>query len=392
MPMSPEMIAIREAKIAAFQNMLLTWSKNHLSLDILTGIDGNDEYLAGKILDTILGKDDGMIKAIWVRDNFGWPLFESQSAWAILKHPYFIRFPTIASWGLAVAVEATLYIYDKYSDIVNNLGSISFEVIRGYLNAAQTPKLLQYKSMHDLGYLSDSEFFAWSGCRSWEDFYERVGLDPKAQQLKAARENGSINNAQLMNGLHLNSMDKVEKLYGTQWTMALEFKENLATEGVTTEFSAIYDMIGALRTDLMNAGSEVGEAFEDLCALLNTEDGVPMTIGDLAGAIDQIMPPSEGNEQMAAALSSSEPIFIASNAFADTDNKGKIRKTKPESMTEDLVRTDLIQSNIALAMRQLEPADDSVGNFYTSDRTSNSFLTVSFASPFESNLSQRNRS
>jgi hypothetical protein len=387
MPNTPE--ELRQQRILAFQEMLTEWSQNYLGLIVDVDLDPNDEYLVGRILDEILGPGDARINWLYQNLHFYQPWASGLGSSMVLMAPMLNLNGSLS--GFMLTTSASVF-YELYSHVSNFISaSINFDAIIGYLNAAQTPRLLQYKSLFDAGYLDEWEFFAWSGLQDWMDFYTRVGPDSRAIQLRTQRENGQITEMQLIQGMYLTNSAEVNEVLGMEWRLSMDLKDKFTNLGIVTSFTVVHDLVVAFREDFSSRSLFEMEAIADLCELIAVNDVMPENLADLYLAIDSIVPLEEGsdsileneiNNSMSLASYSvfNTPQISFMSPFFDTVNKYPTKKFAPS------VNSDFIQSNVALAILKTEEPKIGVTSSFDDKTKDLSFPSISFASPFEKNI------
>ena len=363
---------IRIARIEKFQAMLHNWGQNWLGVT-LPEPDGTNDLLVRNMVE-LLRLGSGAQQGSNLLTAAGRELAAGSLAFALRTFGWMEN-----TFCLGLGITTYFFLRDKAMDIANNFMNIDFDAIRGYLNAVQTPRLLQYKNMFDNGYIDEGEFFAWSGCRNWVDFYERVGVDPNASRLRTMRENGSINDQQLKSGLRLQTDAQVNKLFGMQWRVALDIKDTMSEANVN--FIDVYNSVGKFCSELKTSTSEDLIAMQDLADLIIANDALPLNFGDIIQGIDKHIAVADETQHSYEFVPSSQSFSLAFSALIDATDPEKMQSKKGVTFNEP-VNADIIQSNIALAMRQVEDTKIGVGDF-SFEGVSSSFQTISFASPFE---------
>ena len=263
-----------------------------------------------------------------------------------------------------------------------------------FVYAIQNSRLRQYWNLYYSGYIDKGELLAWSGARSMEHFFQVAGADPNfVTPLRQQRENGQITDAKLQSLMGLDSMDQVNKILGWDWRMRLDMKESLARDGFNLTMDESKILTDAYINDLRNNMTRPdAQLLEGLAGKMNDIGlgELPLeyrsyivngTLNEAAAII------ADGTEGIAAFFSDLDSLpMLASNAFVvDVIEPDFTPRDKKAVSVEPTFNTNLIQSNIALAMRQVEGENGSVGSFYTESQSS--FGSLSLASPFEENAS-----
>jgi hypothetical protein len=259
-----------------------------------------------------------------------------------------------------------------------------------YIHAIQAPALRQYWNLYYQGYISQSELLAWSGASSMLHFFQVAGADPNfVTPLRTQRQNRQITDAQLINLMGLDNIDQVNQVLGLDWRMAVDVRDQLYMDGFDISFANAQELTSAYVEDLSALNSADAALLQGLIgemADLGMGD-IPMEYRSLiiSETLDELVETiAEENSQSASYSSNTQNILVSSNAFVDAMGQ-KNNSTKKKAVlatAESAINTNFIQSNIALAMRQIEGEQESVGSFQVDPHVS-SFGSVSFASPFE---------
>jgi len=278
----------------------------------------------------------------------------------------------------------------------NNLTTIStglFDTTRNFIHAVQVPRLRQYWNMYYNGYISKSELLAFSGAHNMMHFYQVAGCDPAfAGPIIQRYRNDGMTDAQLIDFLGLDNMDQVYQVLGYEWRMAHEVRTLFASDGLNLTFAEAEEYTTAFLADV--------RAMEEPQAILLQELAATMTDMGLSDELDAeilAMLPGEmlirasemviEDGQSAGTYCTNDigPVITANAFTATAERKGKVADT----IEENGINTNLIESQIALVMRQLNNDKGSVGSFYA-NKDSFTSLEVSFASPFDTD-SKRGR-
>ena len=388
--------------IAQAQVNLTAWMHNSMQAVYLADLglgtfrDPNFQYLAqppySNALGALVNTAHGLIDAI---QGEYWNA--AGSAFNVLASvmPHFLPFPNASTaWlaGMTLGQLSRAYTWTTHL----NQAYQGFDIIRNFVHAVQVPKLRQYWNMYFNGYISKSELLAFSGARSMEHFYEVAGCDPAfAGPIMERRQNQQMTDAQLLDFMGLDNMQQVARVLGVQWRMSIELNDFFHENGANITFAQAEALTAAYLEDIRNI--EDGTRVEFLVALgekvgelgLNdmlSPDYVSSIINDAFEETRVSIAEEfgdENNTQGVAFSPETKGVLLSANAFIDAADQQAKKKTVTSD--ENSLNTNLIQSNIALVMRQLGKEPDSVGSFYKNVSDQSSFASLSFASPFENN-------
>lgn len=277
--------------------------------------------------------------------------------------------------------------YGYYDSLKTILGGI--DNLDKFITAIMLPRVRQYKYMLDAGYITRTDFLEYSGCRSMTEFYRRYGADDKARKLVTSRQRREISDEQLARGMYLDSVQQVNEVLGMGWRIALNVKETLNDKGVNITYEQSLELLKAVLQDAGALTEEQNQLLKDTASKIREmgldklapKDMVDICDKGFQGAIEQAN--AEAKTAAAAAASQHAPI-LGTNALIDVTGRRPDRSRGEETAVEPLRNLDVLHANIALAMRRMEPQEKSVASFRTDDGFRNSFQSVSFASPFQS--------
>ena len=278
-------------------NDYITMAKDEMAAWIIQLFKHSTKYGIGerKPLGDVTGSFEQLMKM--VQGNFGDAIYNAGRDVFKASCTIAMKFLGTEYFGSAFLGAATSFVFKACSYVDNLAINIinALPTLNNYLNAIQLPRMRQYWSLYQGGYISQDDLLAYSGTSSMLEFYQKIGADPNfVGPVKTARQNRQITDAQLVQRMGLNNVAEVNELFGTGWRIMVDLNDELNENGIDVTYDETKEFVENLCADLRLADEEDIAIIERMVEKMQDLGMDELSIADISeiieGAVEKASP------------------------------------------------------------------------------------------------------